>query len=595
MMTRTIRIWLLAVCALAVCGGAARADVGPRWSDDQLAGFSSAIVAGRVTSIGTGRDLRTGAVHTYVTVAVETVFKGDIAEREIVVKQLGGRIGDQVSLVFGQAEFAAGESVLLFLEVRPRDRTLYTTALWQGKWTLERDQTTGLSIATRRNPETSERGILRDGPERRTLSTLTSRLAALGASSRVSGARRFVAEPAADEMRSVVQESQVALPFTQLGPYRWNEFDSGAAIPVDVQASGQPGLSGGGGSQLVAAMAVWMNATGLRTAAGGNTSRCLFAGPIDSHISIIYNDPCGDIDDSGGTIAVGGAQYTLSGGKTINGTAFGRAVAGYYVTNNSSSVQPYVTNSGCFQFVATHELGHVLGMGHTTDPSAIMFPSVSLSTCSGGSPGPSADDLAGIRFIYPPVSTPTSAPGTPTGLITSSSGSTVFLSWAAPSSGGTATAYTIEAGSSPGLANLANFSTGNTATSFSAGGVGAGAYYVRVRATNSSGRSAASNESLLTVGGACTAAPPPPGAFTLTGNSNHTVSFSWGASASATTYIIEAGSAPGAANLANANLGSSATSATFPGVGSGTYFVRLRAQNTCGTSGVSNEVTLVVP
>src|SRR5437870_487658 len=98
MMTTTIRIWLLAVCALALGAGIARADVGPRWSDDQLAGFSSAIVAGRVTSIGTGRDIGTGVVHTYVTVAVDTVFKGDIAEREIVVKQLGGRIGDQISL-----------------------------------------------------------------------------------------------------------------------------------------------------------------------------------------------------------------------------------------------------------------------------------------------------------------------------------------------------------------------------------------------------------------------------------------------------------------------------------------------------------------
>jgi len=226
-----------------------------------------------------------------------------------------------------------------------------------------------------------------------------------------------------------------------------------------------------------------------------------------------------------------------------------------------------------------------------------MYPSVSFSTCSGGSPGPSADDLAGIRFIYPPASTPTptSAPGAPTGLTTSSSGTTVFLSLTAPSSGGAPTAYTIEAGTGPGLANLANFSTGNTATSFSAGGVGAGAYYVRVKATNSAGTSAASNESLLTVGGACTAPPAAPGSFTLTGNSGGTVSFSWGASANATTYVIEAGSAPGSANLANANLGSSATSATFAGVGRGTYFVRLRAQNLCGTSGVSNEVTLVVP
>src|SRR5262245_49556865 len=133
MMTTTIRTGLLAVCALALSGSVARADITPRWSDDQLAGFSSAIVSGRVSRIGTGRDIATGVTHTYVTVAVDRVFKGDIPEREIVVKQIGGRIGDEVSVVFGQAEFVAGENVLLFLEVRPRDRTLYTSALWQGK------------------------------------------------------------------------------------------------------------------------------------------------------------------------------------------------------------------------------------------------------------------------------------------------------------------------------------------------------------------------------------------------------------------------------------------------------------------------------
>jgi len=224
-----------------------------------------------------------------------------------------------------------------------------------------------------------------------------------------------------------------------------------------------------------------------------------------------------------------------------------------------------------------------------------MFPSINYSTCSGGAPGPSADDIAGIRAIYPPAGTPTTAPGAPTNLVTTSSGSSVTLTWSAPTTGGAPTAYIIEAGSGLGLANLANFSTGNTATTFSAGGVGAGAYYVRVRATNAAGTSATSNESLLVVGGGCTGPPPPPAAFTLTFNSGGTVSFTWGASASATTYVIEAGSVPGATNLAVANLGSSATSATFTGVGRGTYFVRLRGQNACGTSGVSNEVTLTVP
>lgn len=97
-----------------------------------------------------------------------------------------------------------------------------------------------------------------------------------------------------------------------------------------------------------------------------------------------------------------------------------------------------------------------------------------------------------------------------------------------------------------------------------------------------------------TAGSSCSAAPGAPGAFTLTGNSGGTVSFAWNASPDATTYIIEAGSTPGSVNLANSNLGSAASSFTAANVGAGVYYVRLRAQNSCGTSSVSNEVTLVV-
>lgn len=182
----------------------------------------------------------------------------------------------------------------------------------------------------------------------------------------------------------------------------------------------------------------------------------------------------------------------------------------------------------------------------------------------------------------------------PGGLSYSVVGSTVTLSWSAPAD--PVVAYVLEAGSSPGASNLVSASTGSTATTYAAIGVGAGTYFVRVRALSPSFvTSAASNEIIVTVGGSAPcSAPGAPGNLTLTGNSAGTVSFSWtAASGSPTSYTVEAGSSSGLANLANSDLGLT-TTLTANGVSPGTYYVRVKAKNACGTSAASNELNFTV-
>lgn len=217
---------------------------------------------------------------------------------------------------------------------------------------------------------------------------------------------------------------------------------------------------------------------------------------------------------------------------------------------------------------------------------------VDFGACLAASKDPGC--FSGTRLGTQAVGTPPSAP---IGLSGTTSGASVTLTWGVPTAGDPVATYIIEAGSAAGATNLASLVTGSTATSFSASGVGAGVYFVRVRARNDGGLSAPSNEIVVTVGaGPCNSLPNAPTGLTSTVSGN-SVSLTWAAPAGGCTvasYAIEAGSASGLADLANVNTGSTATTFGASGVASGTYYVRVRARNASGSSGPSNEVTVTV-
>jgi hypothetical protein len=182
------------------------------------------------------------------------------------------------------------------------------------------------------------------------------------------------------------------------------------------------------------------------------------------------------------------------------------------------------------------------------------------------------------------------APPAPTGLTPQVTGTFVTLSWNAAAG---AVSYRIQVGSSPGASNLFDAIIGNTTRV--SGSAGNGVYFWRVIAIGLSGASSApSAESQFTIGGGCVP-PGPPQSFT-SAVVGIRVTLRWLPPASGdapTTYVIEAGSAPGLANLFNAPSGSPATELSIDAP-PGQYFVRLRAQNACGTSGVSNEQLVAV-
>jgi hypothetical protein len=121
-------------------------------------------------------------------------------------------------------------------------------------------------------------------------------------------------------------------------------------------------------------------------------------------------------------------------------------------------------------------------------------------------------------------------------------------------------------------------------------GVPTGSYYVRVRAFNGLGVSAPSAEREIHVG--CVGPPPTPSGLTGSVGPGGVASVSWSAVDGATSYLVEAGSAPGLANLAVIPVAGLSVSGAVP---PGAYHVRVRAVTDCGTTPPSSEIVVSVP
>lgn len=303
-------------------------------------------------------------------------------------------------------------------------------------------------------------------------------------------------------------------------------------------------------------------------------------------------DPCQEIDDTGGTLAIGGAWVDLQNGSggTNNGQSFVRALEGFVVNNDSSTALGLLTSPSCFQEIELHELGHVLGLGHSSDATAIMYPTTDGS-CRNASPRPlAADDLQGLQFIYGgPALTPPSTAPTNVQVVVNGTAS-ITVSWnpvsaysvSAPSA---ATSYRLDFRQSPSGPILATVPASNTSITIPLPAGLSGTFYVTVTGINAAGAGPSSNPVAFTVG----CAGPPPAVTALQGGVSAGVAFvNWSASSGATHYIVQAGTTQGGANLyPPTNIGAS-TGASAPVPPGFQAWVRVVAANACGSSAPSD-------
>ncbi|WP_291984354.1 hypothetical protein [Luteitalea sp.] len=193
------------------------------------------------------------------------------------------------------------------------------------------------------------------------------------------------------------------------------------------------------------------------------------------------------------------------------------------------------------------------------------------------------------------VAPPTSPlPGAPTNMTVAVSGSRATFAWQLAATGGAPTGYLIDLGLSGTTQMLASgYNVGNI-TSVAAD-LPRGRYHARVRATNAAGTSGYSNLFQFKIGRTLVS----PRGFTVTWIGTTAV-MSWTAASAdgaiedvPTNYVLEAGTAPGLADVATVKLGR-VTSFSAP-IPSGTYYVRLRAENDYGDSDPTPDLVLVPP
>lgn len=140
--------------------------------------------------------------------------------------------------------------------------------------------------------------------------------------------------------------------------------------------------------------------------------------------------------------------------------------------------------------LGTLPMGGAMSVSASGVPAGVYFVRVVASNACGDS-APSADARVSVGGAAGP-------PGAPLQVSSVVAGATVTFSWLSSAVGSPVSGHVLEAGTGPGLSNLAVVPL-PAATGFGVSGVPSGTYYVRIRAANGAGLGPPSGEHLLIV------------------------------------------------------------------------------------------------
>lgn len=134
-------------------------------------------------------------------------------------------------------------------------------------------------------------------------------------------------------------------------------------------------------------IAVWNNlaTSNLKLTIAGTTTSTTASNPVTVYCEINYGSVVGDANSSPGAASVlpTSGDYITSGVIYLNASTGSANIANY-----SSTV---------LALVLAHEIGHLVGLGHSQDQTALMYYNASgKSTLSLAQ-----DDIDGVSYLYP--------------------------------------------------------------------------------------------------------------------------------------------------------------------------------------------------